>query len=287
MKSTEFILSEGTLSTLIAETAVEALLDELQLTPKPGLVDMLNSGCHFDLNVDLMSASAQSLYGAFHHMALAAQDKDASQALREQLAAIGRYGEQQMLDVTGNINTHKGAIWCVGLLTAAAAIHTRNADSFTVQDLLATAGRIAAFEDRFVPKKATNGDQVRNQYRVISAREEAMTGFPTIRDTAIPAWEKYAGEPEYIRQLNVLLSLMAVVDDTCIIHRTNMYVLKMIQKKSRAIMESGGISAEDNWKHYQELDKFITNHWVSPGGSADLLAATIFIHKITTHFKIN
>jgi triphosphoribosyl-dephospho-CoA synthase len=287
MKYTAIAAVPGCITSVIADLAVEALLEELHLTPKPGLVDAANSGSHLDLNLMVMIDSALSLTGTFQEMAAAAREQEASQALRERLAAIGRYGEQQMLAVTCNVNTHKGAIWCIGLITAAVSIHATGSKTFTISEILATAGRIAAFDDRYAPEKPTNGDQVRHRYTVVSAREEAIMGYPTLRDTAVPAWRKYEGEPEDIRRLNVLLSLMAVVDDTCILHRKNMYILKVIQKKSRSIMEDGGLSAGNNWKHYLDLEKFITNHWVSPGGCADLLAATIFIHKISKHFKIN
>jgi len=287
MKETEIAPAAVTVASQIAAYAVEALLDELKLTPKPGLVDQANSGCHLDLNMELMTESAESLYSSFQYMALAAQEKRPSQSLREQLAAIGRLGEQEMLFVTGNVNTHKGAIWCIGLLTAAVSIHAQSGEPFTVADMLETAGMIASFDDRYAPVKITNGDQVRHKYTVVSAREEAKRGFPTLKNTAIPAWKKYEQEPEDIRQLNVLLSLMAVVDDTCILYRSNVSVSEMIKKRCSIIINLGGLGIQDNWKYFSDLERYINHQWVSPGGSADLLAATIFIHKITKHFKIN
>jgi len=282
MNATEIETAPVT-AAMIARYAVSALMEELHLSPKPGLVDLESSGCHHDLNLQIMTASAQSLFETFQYMALAAKGKVPSQALREQLAAIGRYGEQQMLNVTGNVNTHKGAIWCVGLLSAAASIHLNNGVDFSCQDLLTTAGQIASYDDRHNPLKVTNGDIVRGKYEVVSAREEAKTGFPALRNTALPTWEKYAHEPKDVQRLNVLLSLMAVVDDTCILHRSGMNVLRNIQRKSRSIIENGGLSVNLNWLNYNALSQYITNNWVSPGGSADLLSATIFIKKITTN----
>lgn len=220
-------------------------------------------------------------------MAFAATDKQPSQALREQLAAIGRYGEQQMLQATGNVNTHKGAIWCIGLLTAATSILISSGGSFERGDILKTAGLIARFEDRFQPQKLTNGMLVSEKYPVISAREEAKLGFPVLAKTALPAWHKYNNEPEEIRRLNVLLSLITVVDDTCILHRSDMDVLKEIQQKAKEIINNGGMGQASNQALYYALDNLINNTWVSPGGSADMLAATIFIHKVATHFNIN
>jgi len=275
------------IASIISECALSALMDELQLTPKPGLVDLENNGCHHDLSLELMGISAVSLFDTFHDIALASQNKQPSQPLREQLAAIGRYGEQKMLQATDNVNTHKGAIWCIGLLSAAAGIHASGGNGFSEQDLLNTAGRIASYHDRFAPGKLTHGDAVREKYPVISAREEAAMGFPTLRNTAIPTWNKHAAEPEVVRRLNVLLSLMAVVDDTCILHRSNLEVLKNVQRRAQSIVNRGGLRHDENWVEYQSLEQYITERWVSPGGSADLLAATIFIHKVTKHLNIN
>ena len=42
----------------LADLAVDALIDEADLSPKPGLVDRRGSGAHTDLHLGLMHASA-------------------------------------------------------------------------------------------------------------------------------------------------------------------------------------------------------------------------------------
>ena len=270
----------------IAKLAVEALLEEVNLTPKPGLVDNENSGCHYDLNLPLMTASAESLFEAFYDMAMASANKEPSQQLREQLAAIGRYGEQQMLKVTGNINTHKGAIWCLGLLSAASAIVlSQSAPLRTISKVFKASGNIAGFADRFLPAQITHGSKMREKYNVIGAREEAIHGFPSISDVALPAAKIFRHNTEEITRLNMLLALMATVDDTCILHRSNMAVLESVQQRSAEILKHGGLGIPENWTHYLELDNYISTQWVSPGGSADLLAGAIFIQKISIYFN--
>jgi triphosphoribosyl-dephospho-CoA synthase len=265
---------------------VDSLLEEVRLTPKPGLVDSHNNGSHHDLTLRLMESSALSLEETFFEMAMASFEKRPTRHLRERLAAIGRHGEQQMLAATGQVNTHKGAIWVLGLLTGAAAIHLTPTSrvAASIPDLLTTAGAIASFEDRYKPPTATNGDQVRRSFHIRSAREEAAAGFPSLQQTALPAWTTFANEPEPIRRLNVLLALMSVVDDTCILHRSNMKVLKQVRQQAAAIISKGGMGIGSNAGSYRKLDRFVTDQWVSPGGSADLLAATIFLNKI---IKIN
>ena len=267
----------------LSSWAVGALLEEVRLTPKPGLVDRENNGSHHDLTLQLMERSARSLEETFFEMAMVSFAMEPSRYLRERLAAIGRHGEELMLRTTGGINTHKGAIWVLGLLTGSAAALL----SGEKHSILKAAGRIAGFEDRYAPMTNTNGDGIRRQYTLRTAREEAIAGFPSLQQTALPVWDRFRTEPEPVRKLNVLLALISVVDDTCILHRSNMDVLKKVRQMAGDIIRKGGMGRTDNAEAYLSLDRFITHHHVSPGGSADLLAATIFLQKIANHYKIN
>jgi len=288
MKVFPKIATEQAVAEQLARFAVEALTEEVRLTPKPGLVDCHNNGTHHDLSLELMENSAQALRECFYEIAMASTHQEPSAYLRERLAAIGRYGEQQMLQATSQVNTHKGAIWALGLLTGAASLLiSREYGEIHAEKILSAAGAIALFNDRFIPAQNTHGSEVRKIYSVRSAREEAASGFPSILETALPALQLYADETEEVRRLNTLLALMAVVDDTCILHRSDMKVLREVQRQSKAILDLGGLGVNTNWQAYTLLDKYITKEWVSPGGSADLLAATLFIEKITQHFKIN
>jgi len=107
----------------LSALAVDALLDEARLAPKPGLVDSRGNGAHSDLNLDLMCRSANALTPAFASMAAAGiAVKAPTAALRERLGQLGRDAEATMMATTGGVNTHRGAIWAMGLLVAAAAI---------------------------------------------------------------------------------------------------------------------------------------------------------------------
>ena len=119
---TLFCPREEILPPLLAELAVEALLAELELTPKPALVDRRGSGAHSDLTLSRMYRSAYSLRPMFAAIAKIAHGQVPSQSLREQLAVVGRRGEQMMLVATDGSNTHRGAIWSIGLLVAGVAM---------------------------------------------------------------------------------------------------------------------------------------------------------------------
>ena len=254
--------------------ALFALKEELSLTPKPGLVDKVDSGSHQDLSFELMAASAEVLGDIFQEIALVSFDRLPSQSLREEIAEIGRRGEEYMFTVTNGINTHKGAIWALGLMSAAYASGKGN---YSAREILKVAGEIASFEDsNYSEKIITNGQSVINKHRVPGARGEAMAGFPTIKNYGLVTYEKYEklGCEKSDVYSFTLLSLMMHLDDTCLLHRGGKQGLEFAKEKARDILAFEDISLLG-----QMNEDFIALN-LSPGGSADLLAGTIFIKKL-------
>src|SRR6202051_4925370 len=159
----------------LADLAVDALIAEAMLTPKPALVDRRGSGAHRDLDLTRLLRSARSLHGAFLKMPTLAEDRQPNQALREELALLGRAGECDMLAATGGGNAHRGAIWVIGLLVAARAMSGAGA---TLREVAAEAGRIGFFPDRGAPPQDSHGARACRRYGVGGARGEARAGFP-------------------------------------------------------------------------------------------------------------
>ena len=158
----------------LADLAVQALVDEADLS-QPGLVDRRGSGVHSDLHLGLMHASAQSLWPAFAAMADAARcEARVSQALRETLGQLGRDGEAEMLRVTAGVNTHRGAIWALGLLSAAAMLES----GASAGEIAASAAALARLDDPAAPHNPdSHGARVCRRYGVLGAREQRSTAF--------------------------------------------------------------------------------------------------------------
>ncbi len=260
-------------SSAVASIAVSSLIEELELTPKPGLVDQRNTGAHKDLTFQLMMASAESLKDTFKEMALVSYGRSPTQSLREEIAAIGRDGEKRMFEVTGGINTHKGAIWSIGLLVSAFSI---GKGLFTTERILSTAGMLAGFPDRNCPKEDTNGKKVMEKFGVEGAKGEAQQGFPHIAYFSLPMLNssRAKGLSEEKAQLNALFSLMAHLDDTCILYRGGTAGLSFTKEQAVYYLTSGDFNL------LVKLDEEFIKHNLSPGGSADLLAATLFLDKV-------
>ncbi|MHA3079784.1 triphosphoribosyl-dephospho-CoA synthase [Acinetobacter sp. ANC 5502] len=270
------------LADTLADFAVQALLDEVRLSPKPALVDARSSGAHQDLTLSLMEQSAESLRNMFVAMSLAAtQHGEISQALREQIGQLGREGEQVMLAVTGGVNTHRGAIWALGLLVTAATLSPQGTPA---ENICFCAGQIAQLEDQAVTAKATpsHGQMVLHKHGKQGAKQQAQQGFPAIRQHALPQLRRtrqYSMREEFAR-LDALLAIMQHLDDTCVLYRAGLNGLKRMQQGAGKVLELGGYAslAARRELHLLEIDLLRLN--ASPGGAADLLAATIFVDRV-------
>lgn len=260
----------------LAGKAVKALMDEALLTPKPGLVDARDNGSHTDMTLELMLKSAKALEGTFREIARVSYLHPVNQSLREQIAFIGREGEKAMFAATNGVNTHKGAIWALGLLASARAAYPEERDPYRIMSI---AGTIASFPDRFRPKQRTHGQAVKRKYAVMGAAEEAQLGFPHVREAALPALlrARACGKPEEEARIEALLALMATVDDTCILHRGDWPDLLAVKRMSGAFLAAGGFSTRTGRKLFHRLSAYCKAKRLSPGGSADLLAATLFL----------
>lgn len=264
----------------LACLARRALIAEAELTPKPGLVDRRGSGAHTDLTLTSMWRSALAIEPHFQRMAQVAVGVPPCQSLREQLADIGRQAEQAMLDATGGSNAHKGAIWALGLLVSAAAAY--GGAPTTAATIAATAAAIAAFKDRALPRLVSHGDAVAERYGVAGARGEALNGFPHVVDVALPTLRRRRAEgaTEDVARLDALVSVMCRLDDTCLLHRGGAEALRAAKAGAAAIELAGGTGTAPGRRLLERLDGRLLELNASPGGSADMLAAALFLDAV-------
>ncbi|QCR38413.1 triphosphoribosyl-dephospho-CoA synthase [Nissabacter sp. SGAir0207] len=264
----------------LAQRATACLIDEARLTPKPGLVDMRGSGAHRDLTLALMERSAHALTPAFHQLAQQSWQRPADIALRERIGELGREGERQMMAATGNVNTHRGAIWAVGLLVCAAAMQGGQGDSATLAN---TAAQLAQLPDRAAPRQFSNGLRATHRYHVPGAREEAQQGFPHVTGLALPRLRlsRQLGATETEARLDALLAIMTSLSDTCVLNRAGLAGLTAMQTGARAVLQAGGTAQPAGRQALAQLDAALLALNASPGGAADLLAATLFLDRST------
>ena len=260
--------------------AVQALIEEALLTPKPALVDRRGPGAHRDLDLGRLLRSARSLRESFELMALAAAGAVPDVALRERLGALGREGEQAMLEATGGSNAHRGAIWVLGLLVAGLALPESGSSPRAV---VAAAARLARLPDRHAPFAPSNGAHACREFGVGGARGEAAAGFPHVIEVGLPMlWAaRRRGASESCARLDALLAIMSSLDDTCLLHRGGWAALTAARAGAGRVLGLGGSGTAAGAAALLDLDAELLRRNASPGGSADLLAACLFLDEET------
>lgn len=269
-----------TLAERLADLAVDALIDEADLSPKPALVDRRGNGAHIDLHLGLMHASALALWPAFKEMAEAALEfGEIGLPLRETIGRIGREGEQAMLATTHGVNTHRGAIWALGLLVTAAALDMKSTSASAVT---LRAARLASLDDCYAPRPLSHGAQVAQRYGARGAREEAQLGFPSVVQRGLPQLKRSraAGHGEQNARLDALLAIMTELADTCVLYRAGEQGLHAMQHGAQAVLDAGGSASLTGRRRLHELDQQLIALNASPGGAADLLAASLLLDRI-------
>jgi triphosphoribosyl-dephospho-CoA synthase len=264
----------------LARLAVEALVDEAMLTPKPGLVDMRGSGAHTDLSWLLMCRSAHALQPAFRAMAEAGASTGDMAFLRRRIGAIGRQAESAMMAATGGVNTHRGAIWALGLLVTAASACGDGADARVIAS---RAGALAGIDDPDAPAQTGHkGERACREHGVGGARGQARAGFPSVTGAALPMLQlsRARGDAEAHARVNALLAVMAGLDDTCLLARGGRAALDATQTGARRVLALGGIGTPKGRKALALLEARMRRLHVSPGGAADLLASALLLDRL-------
>lgn len=270
----------------LADMATQALIDEARLSPKPGLVDSRGSGAHSDLTLALMERSAHSLTATFHDLAAHCWLRSPEIALRQEIGRLGRKGEQQMLAATGGINTHRGAIWALGLLVCAMAMRPA---ACGVRQIAQRAAELAAMPDAFSPKTFSKGASAVRRYQLPGAKEEAQSGFPHVIRLALPELyrSREAGAKESEAQINALLAVMSSLADTCVLSRGGMPALIAMHQGATRVLEAGGVQTPVGFELLMQLEQRMLADNVSPGGAADLLAAAMFLDRVGAQSHLN
>ena len=265
----------------IARSATLALYDELALSPKPGLVTLTDAGSHTDMDARSFMRSLFSLRSYFVRITVLG----AAHAPFESLEQAGVDAEARMLAATGGVNTHRGAIFCLGLLCAAAGATFAQRQALEPaklrRTLLAHWGQ--ALVDKAGRKSGLPGGCAASQYGLRGAAAEAALGFPVLFECAVPAMHASfaSGLERRHVQLDTLFQVMAVLDDCNLAHRGGMDGLRHAQACARRFLAEGGSARPSGVLAAQTIAQDFVRRRLSPGGAADTLAATCLIHRLS------
>lgn len=268
----------------LSALAAQALTVEVELAPKPGLVDPVSPGAHADMDVDTFRASIAAIapwLPVFHETGRAGH-RDPAQRFVRRLREPGRECEAAMFAATGGINTHKGAVFAFGLLLGCAGRLSAARAPITVPALSHLTSRMAVGlvtqELRGLRRPTTYGERAYAVHRLTGARGEAASGYQSVVEHALPAYDRVRAETgsEQRALLQALLELMARTDDTTLVKDGTLDGVRHVQRSARRLLAEGGVLAPDALARVEALDRDLSRRRLSPGGSADLLAITHF-----------
>jgi len=277
----------------IAEYAEQAVLQELMLTPKPGLVDRRNCGAHDDMDIHTFLASACAIAPWWPRFVEIGHDS-AHVAAREALGHVRPAGvlcEQAMMRATHGVNTHKGAIFSIGLLCFAAGRLIAHRVSLSRERMCSEVACICfGLVDRELNntrEALTAGERVFRRHGFTGARGEAASGYATVRMAALPVYDRLHrdGVDEEAALLQVLLHLLAVNNDTNLVSRGGPAGLKYVRTYARRLLRDGGVVAPDGVNKMAAFDDALIARHLSPGGTADLLGITWFLARFPALFE--
>lgn len=259
------LVPDTTLAMLLAETALSAMRAELDLSPKPGLVTPLSAGAHSDMDYALMSSVIESLRPNFEKFAMLGLNASPF----EDIIAAGVAAEQTMMQTSGGINTHRGAIFSLGLMIAAAGQILGSGLDIKADNLSQNIAKMALC---IRPAEDTNGTTVRDRLHLRSALDMARDGYRELFDSWLPFFRHRKNDEH--NALMTLLLIMSTLDDTNICHRGGLEALNYVKNAASALTENFTITGVHG------LDAHMTTIHLSPGGSADMLALTLLAHSL-------
>lgn len=256
-----------TIPFLLSYLAVQSIKAELDTTPKPGLVDKADNGAHSDMDYNLMLKSIYSLHPHFTKLSCLAYNEDVINI--DKIKTIGIEAEKQMLFTTNGVNTYKGALFSMGLVLYAASYLCQQRDKVQEQQLQKT---IKLLSSKFSQPNDTHGKKVIEKHNIKGALNSAIDGYTLLFDEWLPFFIKHKNEEHSL--IKLLLFIMTNLDDTNIYYRKGEEVVAHVKQQAQEILDDFSID------RVEKLNREFVKENISPGGAADMLSLTLFIHSI-------
>ena len=270
----------------VAATAAAAMLAELETWPKPGLVSHVDSGSHADMDAGTFKASTMAITPFYGHLTIAG----AAGSGMDKLRAIGVAAERAMLAATGGVNTHRGAIFSLGLLCAAAGATwsgtTRTGSHWRASVLGATVRQRwgPAILRGPIPLRSHGTDALR-RFGAGGARAQAAAGFPHALEVGLPALRlgrRLAPEDPEAARVQGFFAILASMEDTNLLYRGGAAGLRFAQEQAAGFLKQGGVEQAQWRERAAAVHRSFVARRLSPGGCADLLAITLFLDALDT-----
>ena len=262
-----------TIPYIIGHLASMALQAELDTTPKPGLVDRNDNGAHRDMDHALMQRSIQALHPYFVRLAQIGFDNP--QPRHDEILQVGIEAEQAMFKATGGVNTHKGALFSIGL----AAVALGGMACSNNAQLHSLSNSIASLASLFPDTSGTHGSKAKANNKLKGALDNAREGYTQLFKAWLPFYLDRLAEGDRYALHKTLLRIMCDLDDTNIVYRTSMETMQEVQAEARRMLEH--IPETTHFEAaLQAMNTDYIRRNISPGGSADMLSLVVFLSNV-------
>lgn len=283
-----FLRVREKITATLSDLCLEGMIYEVSSYPGFGLVTPLTQGSHKDMNFFTFLNSSFVLKKGFKKMAETMFSYLPLDIAFQQIREIGKATEKEMFKATGGVNTHKGMIFLMGIAVGATARTLYEKKSFenisyTISEM--TKDILKDFENIDRDKKLTHGEKLYLENGFTGIRGEIKNGLDIVFNGSLEVFSSVFKKSRNINvsALHTLLYLMGEVMDSTIVYRHDFETLEKVRYEMRGIFSKGGAFFE-NAEYFKELEKRYISLNISPGGSADLLAVTIFFYKVFNIF---
>ncbi|EAO2684227.1 triphosphoribosyl-dephospho-CoA synthase CitG [Salmonella enterica] len=271
----------------IGECVLKAILMEACTWPKPGLVTPVSQGAHTDMDIWLFITSSVAIAPCFHACAqLGENHQGTPQKLFHAIRTTGVRYEQRLLQSTRQVNTQRGILFAGSILAAAAGWLSGHQEtlSYTTlsQSVMAICRDLCRHDFAALTQRPpqTHGEKLYLNYGITGIRGEAEHGFPLVCNVGLPALHQALAAGLSWREalVHTLLALMAQCDDTTVLSRGGPVALAEMQQRAQRLVARGGMQYPDIEAALNDFNTWCLEQWVSPGGSADLLALCLAMY---------
>lgn len=284
------IIKREKIASLLADTALEGMIYEVSSYPSFGLVSPLTKGAHKDMDFFTFLDSSFAIKHGLKRMAETIYSSLPLDIAFKKLRAIGKEAEVDMFDATNNVNTHKGMIFLLGIAISSTARALYEKKEFSdIKGIITemTKDILKDFDNINPSKPLTHGEKLFVEHGFTGIRGEIGNGLDIVFNGSLQVFTETIEKTKNfnLAALQTLIFLMGKVMDSTIVYRHDFEMLEKVKKEMQDIFDKGGIYMENSSEIFHNLEKKYIENRISPGGSADLLAITIFYYKISKKFE--
>ena len=277
------------ISQKLGEFTMQAMMYEVGCYPSFGLVSPVSQGSHSDMDFYTFIDSMAVLNKYMIEFSMVGFCCDNLDDIFSNIRKIGIRAEADMFKKTGNINTHKGMIFLLGIVLSNITYAIKNKSNFAkIQENIKSMCKGITNELLLAEHKKedelTHGEILYVKYGFLGIRGEVELGIPLAFDIGLLVYENTSDLTKNDRLVHTLLSIMAQCDDSTIIHRKNIISLNFVKNLSKDLLEKGGLYNSNVKNKLNSINEYFIKANISPGGSADILAITVLLHLVKGEF---